>query len=247
MKTPHHIVWDWNGTLQNDVQAAVNGINRLLIERGLPPVDIEKHRRLFSFPVSNYYTALGFKLEEENWDLLAKHFTATFYSDPSTTLFDDTIPTLNRLHAHGVGMSILSASEQTTLEHTLSTHGIRNYFSIVKGLNNHSAGSKLHLADELFAAINTPVEDVWLVGDTTHDKEVADAAGCACVLLASGYQSRERLADCGCPVLDSVSEIPAFFGFTPERNGPSATDANKGCVMIATAPLKNPTFSKGTI
>lgn len=214
MKNPRHIVWDWNGTLQNDVQAAVNGINRLLIARDLPPVDIEKHRRLFSFPVTNYYTALGFKLEEENWDLLAEHFITAFYSDPSTALFNATIPTLTRLHAHGIGMSILSASEQTTLEHTLSTHGIRDYFSIVKGLDNHSASSKIHLADELFAAIDTPIEDVWLVGDTTHDKEVADAAGCACVLLASGYQSHERLIATGCPVLNSVSDIPAFFGFS---------------------------------
>ena len=51
-----------------------------------------------------------------------------------------------------------------------------------------------------------------MVGDTGHDKEVADALGCACVLVASGYESRERLARRGAPVLDSVADLPAFFG-----------------------------------
>lgn len=211
-RLPRHIVWDWNGTLQNDVQAAVNGINRLLEERGLPTVDVEKHRSLFSFPVSNYYTALGFKLEEEDWPLLSKTFITAFLSDESTTLFRGTVPTLTLLAAQGVGMSILSASEQSTLEQSLVNHGIQNFFTKVKGLDNHSAGSKLHMAEALFNAIGGPLNEVWLVGDTTHDKEVADAAGCNCILLASGYQSRERLIQCGCPVLDSVSDIPAFFG-----------------------------------
>ncbi len=212
VKPLRHIVWDWNGTLQDDVQAAVNGINRLLEERGLPTVDVDKHRDLFAFPVSNYYTALGFKLENENWPLLAKTFITAFLADESTTLFRGTVPTLTLLASHGIGMSILSASEQATLEQSLARHGIRQFFREVKGLDNHGAGSKLHMAEALFTTIGTPLDDVWLVGDTTHDKEVADAAGCNCILLASGYQSRERLQQCGCPVLDSVSDIPAFFG-----------------------------------
>ena len=211
-KPPRHIVWDWNGTLQNDVQAAVNGINQLLEERGLPTVDVEKHRKLFTFPVSNYYTTLGFKLETENWPLLAQTFITSFLSDTSTTLFRGTVPTLTRLAEHGIDMSILSAAEQTTLEQTLVKHGIRQFFTLVSGLDNHGAGSKLHTAEVLFKTIGGPLDEVWLVGDTTHDKEVADATGCNCVLVASGYQSHERLQQCHCPVLDSVEDIPAFFG-----------------------------------
>ena len=211
-KLPRHIVWDWNGTLQVDVQAAVNGINMLLVERGLPTVDVEKHRSLFSFPVSNYYTALGFKLENENWTLLARNFITTFLADKSITLFRGTVPTLTRLSSYGIDMSVLSASEQASLESSLIRSGIRNFFGEVSGLDNHGAGSKLHLAEALFKRIGGPFDDVWLVGDTTHDKEVADSAGCNCILLASGYQSHERLAQCACPVLDSVADIPEFFG-----------------------------------
>ena len=212
---PRHIVWDWNGTLQNDVQAAVNGINRLLVQRGLPTVDIDRHRRVFSFPVRDYYTELGFKLEQEDWSRLSRDFIDAFLADESRGLFHGTRPALETLHASGVAMSVLSASEQSTLEASLDGHGLRRFFIEVKGLDNHGAASKVHLAEDLFARIGGPFDDVWLVGDTTHDKEVADAAGCNCLLLAGGYQSQERLLACGCPVLESVADVPGFFGIVP--------------------------------
>ena len=69
-----HIVWDWNGTLLDDVQASVNTINQLLAVRSLPRTDASRYRELFGFPVRNYYTAIGFRLENENWDLLARTY-----------------------------------------------------------------------------------------------------------------------------------------------------------------------------
>lgn len=209
---PRHIVWDWNGTLQDDVQAAVNGINLLLGQRGMAQVSIGRHRELFSFPVADYYRELGFVLEKENWDEMAHTFITAFAADSSARLFDGTVPALSRFEAAGVPMSILSACQRDVLEEALLSAGIRRFFHTVKGLGDPGAVSKIALAEELFATIDVPAGDVLLVGDTTHDKEVADAAGCRCVLLASGYQSRERLAACGCTVLDSVADVPAFLG-----------------------------------
>ena len=45
-----------------------------------------------------------------------------------------------------------------------------------------------------------------------HNLEVAQEAGCACVLLAQGHQSRRRLEAAGVPVLESVGQVPAFLG-----------------------------------
>lgn len=209
---PRHVIWDWNGTLQDDVQAAVNGINLLLRQRNMPQVTVERHRELFTFPVSIYYRELGFALENENWDALANTFINAFASDSSAKLFSSTVPTLARFAAYGVPMSILSACQRSVLEGALDKNGIRGYFNTVKGLDDPNAHSKLNLAKELFIEIGAPLDDVWIVGDTMHDKEVADSAGCRCILVASGYQSRARLGGCDCPVLESIGEVPAFFG-----------------------------------
>lgn len=209
---PLHLVWDWNGTLQDDVQAAVNGINALLLERQLPTVDLDRHRETFGFPVRNYYRALGFRLEQEDWEAMARQFHALFLADPSTTLRPAARPVLEAFRRHGIAMSLLSACEQSILENLLQTYGIREFFTQVRGLDNLHAHSKLETGRALLADLDVPAARICFVGDTDHDWEVASALGAACVLLAAGYQSPRRLARCGCPVLPSLDELPPFFG-----------------------------------
>ena len=209
---PRHIIYDWNGTLSDDVQAAVNAVNMLLAERGLRTVDVARHREMFGFPVRDYYVALGFRLENEDWDLLARRFNDAFHSDPTSRLFRGTVRTLTRLAEANIGMSVLSACEQGMLDESLRRAGIRDFFAAVSGLRHRGADSKLENAAKLFARIAQPPETVWIIGDTDHDKEVADALGCRCLLLSAGYQTRERLTATGAPVLTDIAEVPDWFG-----------------------------------
>ncbi len=211
MEKPRHIVWDWNGTLRDDVQAAVNGMNALLRARSLPEVSVEVHRELFSFPVRNYYAALGFELEKEDWEQLSHDFITAFLSDKSARLFPDTVRVLERFRSVAVGMSVLSVSEKNVLDRALRHYGIRSFFENVRGISDHGASSKAGIAVDLFRSLGG-VDGVWIVGDTTHDKEVADGVGCMCALVSRGYQSRRRLEACGCPVFGSTSEVADFFG-----------------------------------
>ena len=58
------IVWDWNGTLLNDVQAAFSAMNAMLSRRGLPLMEsLAQYRELFTFPVRQYYAAAGLDLD----------------------------------------------------------------------------------------------------------------------------------------------------------------------------------------
>jgi phosphoglycolate phosphatase len=211
MEKPKHIIWDWNGTLQNDVLAAVAGINFLLEQRGMPLVDIQKHRELFSFPARNYYIALGFDLEKENWDEMSNTFIKAFLAEPSTNLFDWTIPTLTYFRERGIGMSVVSAAEQNTLTKTVDQYGILHYFDNIVGLTDHGAGSKAENAKRLIKQLNIAPNEIILVGDTSHDKEVADFVGCNCILVESGYESRERLLKNGTTVLPSIKELTTLF------------------------------------
>lgn len=209
---PAHIVWDWNGTLRDDIQAAVNGINVLLEQRCLPTVDVARHRETFGFPVKDYYRALGFRLEHEDWDAMAREFHQHFVADRSPMLRPAAVPTLDAFRQRGVGMSLLSACEFSILDRLLEEYGLRRYFADVRGLDNLHARSKLDIGREMVRSLGTSPEHVWFIGDTDHDWEVASAIGSPCLLLADGYQSPRRLARCGCPVLPSLEHVLPFFG-----------------------------------
>ena len=114
---------------------------------------------------------------------------------------------LDALRAAGVGMSVLSSCEQSLLEAMLARHGIGAYFGLVRGQDNLYGGSKLDAGRRLVRALGAAAAHAVLVGDTTHDFDVAASLGCGCVLLTGGHQSRERLLRCDCPVMDDVGEL----------------------------------------
>ena len=56
-----HIIWDWNGTLLNDVSFGYRLANWLLSQYDLPQIqDLHTYRRIFTFPVREYYRTIGF-------------------------------------------------------------------------------------------------------------------------------------------------------------------------------------------
>ena len=61
-----HIIWDWNGTLLNDAWLFVDIMNGVLSNRKLPLITVDDYRKLFCFPVKDYYKKLGFDLENES-------------------------------------------------------------------------------------------------------------------------------------------------------------------------------------
>ena len=60
------VIWDFNGTILDDVELATGSMNELLRRRNLPPIDKATHRRVFRFPVSDYYRSLGFDINIES-------------------------------------------------------------------------------------------------------------------------------------------------------------------------------------
>ena len=59
MNARPHIVWDWNGTLLDDVDAGIGALNRMLADRGLPAITRDFYRARFRFPVRPLYFEIG--------------------------------------------------------------------------------------------------------------------------------------------------------------------------------------------
>jgi phosphoglycolate phosphatase len=199
-----HIIWDWNGTLLDDTQACVNSINVLLEKRGVSPIDVNRYREVFGFPVIDFYRRINFPLASENWNAVAREFHDVFLADTTFKLQSATVETLQRIQAREIQQSVLSASEQSILDGMLQTYGIRGFFSHVCGVNNLFGDSKIEIGHKLLAQLTIPCEDVVIVGDTLHDVEVAQALGVSCVLIAQGHQSRERLEQAGVKVFEDL-------------------------------------------
>ena len=196
-----HVFWDWNGTLLDDTQAALDTLNIMLARRGGRPIAMDSYRDHFAFPVKPFYKSIGVCLENEDWDALAREYHDVYAEQPKR-LNPEAVAALERTKSAGARQSVISALRQDLLESALGEFGVRAYFDYVYGVDNLDGQSKLSRARELLSAVQTSSSSVAsakedqtivLIGDALHDKEVADAIGVRCVLCAQGSHAAWRL------------------------------------------------------
>lgn len=202
------IIWDWNGTLLNDLSVCIDSINILLKDRDLPTIEINHYREVFGFPVKDYYSRIGFDFEKEPFDIPANQFIAEFSKRlPFCSLFDGAEDALEKMRSLNKRQFILSATEQEKLVKSVVGYGVDPYFEEIVGLSDDFAVSKVMLGERLFSRANLSSNRVCLIGDTLHDYEVAKKLNCRCILLSSGHQSAHRLNETGVEVFPSVKYL----------------------------------------
>lgn len=204
---PEYCIWDFNGTILDDVDAGIRAVNHLLAARGLKQIaSREAYQAVFGFPIREYYEKLGFDFEAEPYEVVAPQWVEQYLNHvKQARMFEDVKETIAFLNARGVRQVVLSATERRMLCGQLADLGITDCFEEVLGLDNIHAASKLSLAKEWRA--RHPEARVLFLGDTDHDVETARAMDAECVLIARGHQSAEKLKNFGAPIFADLREL----------------------------------------
>ena len=207
------LVWDWNGTLFDDLPISVDVINTLLRQEDLPTLaDADAYRAVFRFPVIDCYVDLGFDFAKTPFSVLADRYVETYNAyRPRVQLTRGAVETLEAVQARGIRQVVLSAGKQDQLMAQMSPFPILHYFSEILGVSDHYGHSKRDLAVNWMAARGLDPRRTLFIGDTVHDFEVASACGADCILVAAGHQSEERLRATGAPVLRTLSAVPDYL------------------------------------
>ena len=207
---PRLVLWDWNGTLLDDLTYAIGVRNRTFPAFGLPRIEsVAEYRRQFTFPVRRYYERAG--VTDENFEAVAHAWMAEYVRGfDAVPLHGDAREALSRFAAAGAAQAVLSATRRDMLESQIARFPIRDYFTDVLGLSDIYARSKEAVGLAYLAGCGVPAAATLMIGDTLHDAEVARAMGTRCILVARGHQSRETLLAAGAPVVDTLLEAAAW-------------------------------------
>lgn len=204
-----YIIWDWNGTILDDLQINFEVENALLSRRGRTLIkDLEEYQEKFQFPIIKFYESLDFDLENERFEDIAREyvleFDERFYE---LEIFHDAESVIREFKYKGIEQIILSQTEQRWLEKQVRVHDIDYLFTELLGAKDIYVKGKVAIALEWITRNDIDTAQVLMVGDTLHDFEVAENIGCDCILIARGHQSKGRLLETGVPVLDSIEEL----------------------------------------
>ena len=203
-----HIIWDWNGTLLDDVWLGVETMNLLLERRGMRRISVSDYQERFDFPVMEYYRGLGFDFSVEPFERVAIEFIEEYERRRfECHLREGALPALDAVGRAGLTQSLLSATQRDSLREFVEHYGITERFVCLIGLDDHFARSKMENGKRWVRELGHDARQVLLIGDTRHDREVAAAMGVDCVLFTGGHQARRRLEGCGVPLFDSLGAI----------------------------------------
>ena len=200
-----YILWDWNGTLLDDTEAALATLNEMIAVRGGQPIGMEFYRDHFAFPVRPFYDKIGIVAhDEDEWNGIAREYHEVYGRQPKA-LNRGAFAALDMAKAAGCRQSILSALRQDLLDEQTREYGIDGYFERICGSNNLHGASKVVRAREFLAELRArdAGEAFVMIGDAVHDKEVADAIGIPCVLCAVGSHAGWRLREIA-PTADTL-------------------------------------------
>jgi len=207
------VLWDFNGTILNDIDLVVRTVNGQLAKRGLPTLTIAEYRDVFGFPVEDYYRRIGVTFESESMAQLSADFFAEYEPQlGDCSLHDGILDALVSLAQAGVRQFVLSAMEERMLRATLGALGILDRFAAAYGLAHQEGDSKISRGRDLIADYAIDPATALMIGDTVHDAEVADALGIGAVLVATGHQSLERLRATGRDVCEDDGELRTRIG-----------------------------------
>lgn len=200
-----NVIWDFNGTIIDDVTIGLDALNVLLRKYGYDQItDLNYYKSIFGFPIKDYYARAGFDFNIISYDVLAPEWVKEYLAhEPEAPIISGVKEALNAFKHAGVKQFLVSATEIGMLTEQLNARGIFSVFNGVYGLDNIKAAGKKDIVRQVISGLEGRTV---MIGDTIHDAECADAAGVDIILVSAGHQSYERLSATGHKTVHTINE-----------------------------------------
>jgi phosphoglycolate phosphatase-like HAD superfamily hydrolase len=210
-----HVVWDWNGTLLDDLEVVVGSVNASLAMLRAAPIDAEGYRTHYTRPVDRFYARLlGRAVGADEWVAIDETFHRAYRAGLDRAhLAAGAVAAMDAVRAAGRSQSLLSMWWHEELVPHVTARGLAGYFVRVDG-NRHAAGDtkEEHLRRHLAALGEADAAQVLVIGDALDDARAAAAVGTACVLYDGGSHHRGELDAAGVPVAESLLDAVRLGG-----------------------------------
>ena len=110
----NHVIWDFNGTILDDVEIGIESINVLLKKRNLKMIEnSDEYRRIFCFPVESYYRKLGIDIDSEGYDVPANEWVNEYNARrKNVSVKKEIISAIDTFSSLGIPQTVISATEK---------------------------------------------------------------------------------------------------------------------------------------
>ena len=207
------VVFDWDGTWSDSTAAIARAIQDAAADLGLPVPDDTTASHVIGLGLHEALARAVPSLAPERIpEYSARYRVHYFAREAQLVLFPGARELLAELRAAGVLLAIATGKSQRGLQRALAGAGLDGEFAATRCADQthpkpHPA-MLLELTDELMVA----PERTLMVGDTTHDLQMAEAANAEAVGLTQGAHPQEQLAACrSLALFDSLIQLHGWL------------------------------------
>ncbi|MGZ5032833.1 MAG: HAD family hydrolase [Usitatibacter sp.] len=189
------VIFDWDGTLMDSPRLIATSLMAACRDVGVPEPTEREALFVIGLNMADTFNRVVPTLDEEGRRKLAEryrhHFLAREHEAP---LYDGVREMLADLHGRGRRMAVATGKARRGLERALDLSGLRPWFEATRCADEGFA--KPHPGMLLMLLETTGVEPrrALMVGDTTHDLELAANAGVDALAVSYGAHHDELLS-----------------------------------------------------
>lgn len=188
------IVFDWDGTLMDSAAAIVVAIQRACRDLDMPEPDNASARRVIGLGLRDALAQAVPELASERYAELAERYRYHYLSrDHELRLFDGTAEMVSELRARGHTLAIATGKTRSGLNRALAQSGLEGWFHASRCADECQSKPSPDMLLELMHLCDADPERTLMIGDTTHDLQMARNAGVTAVAVSYGAHPIELL------------------------------------------------------
>jgi phosphoglycolate phosphatase len=188
------IAFDWDGTLFDSTAIIVTSMQAAVADLGHTPPTHEEASHVIGLNLVQALAHAAPTVPREQWPALAdryRHHYGKHLHD--ITLFSGTEAMLRDLKARGYQLAVATGKSRAGLDEALNQSGLKAVFDATRTADQTRGKPDPLMLHELMDELQTPAERTLMIGDTTHDLQLAANAGCASVGVNFGAHPEDQL------------------------------------------------------
>ena len=188
------IVFDWDGTLMDSAAAIVRAMQAAARDLDLPPPPDERARYVIGLGLGDALRHAIPELEEAAYPRMVERYRHHYLSsDHELSLFEGVDALIDALAGRGHLLAVATGKSRVGLNRALGHTGLGRYFHATRCADECFSKPHPAMLLELMDELATEPARTLMIGDTSHDLEMAHNAGVDAVAISHGAHDAAAL------------------------------------------------------
>lgn len=188
------IVFDWDGTLLDSAGTIVACIQAAAVDLGLNPPAEERARHVIGLGLQEALRYALPELEDTRHPELADRYRHHYLSrDHELPLFHGAADLVRALADKGYLLAVATGKSRKGLDRALAVSGLGTCFHTSRCADECISKPHPQMLEEIMVELGVSPSLTLMIGDTTHDLQMARNAGVEALAVAYGAHDRDTL------------------------------------------------------